>query len=225
MKFSFFYFQLSSLIRSRPIRVSSQCSQIPIARLQIRLLLRQPIKRAIRQAQRILNHLSRRQRQPLADTHIGELPLLQHLQHHQILVARVLDEVRVGRRDIAYVTGRVVEGLRAGRRHVDGDAAGSLNEVVPLVGREVPVHLAHPAGFDGQQGRREIGGDGEGARVDYLDGAAGRGEGLLLRPVVSVGAVGWQDPGWARGVLRGDVCGRGGAVEDIELRVGQVVEC
>lgn len=50
----------------------------------------------------------------------------------------------------------------------------------PFVRGRVPVHFAHGAGLDGYQRGGEAACDGEGLRVEDLDGAAGDAVGLSL---------------------------------------------
>ena len=79
----------------------------------------------------------------------------------------------------AHVPGEVVE--RAGRvaAREDGDARAAADEVAPLVGVGVPVHLAHAAGRDGHVSGRDGLAEGEVGGVGDADGAArGRDGGL-----------------------------------------------
>jgi hypothetical protein len=63
----------------------------------------------------------------------------------------------------------------------DGDSRGSLDEEVLFVGGKTPVQFAHCARFDGYQCCCEIGGDGEGRRVDDFDGLLRRRKVLVER--------------------------------------------
>lgn len=93
-----------------------------------------------------------------------------------------------------------------------------------LIRGSVPVDLAHGTRLENNKCSREHGRDGESGRVEDLNGSAGSGEGLLLRPVVRV-SVGWRQRAGRRGdVLLGDVGGGRRAVEDEELLLRHVLE-
>lgn len=92
----------------------------------------------------------------------------------------------VGSRDVTYTSGSEVKGASGLRSLENGDSAAALEEVAPFVGGGVPVDFADGAGLDDDEGGGEVLGDGEGGRVEDLDGAAGDGVWLLLRPVVGV---------------------------------------
>ena len=77
----------------------------------------------------ILNHLLRRDPQPLVNANIRIPRRLQHLQEDQRLVARVLEVVRVGNGDVADVAGGEVEGAGGAWGLVDGEAGLALEEV------------------------------------------------------------------------------------------------
>ena len=123
----------------------------------------------------------------------------------------------VGDGDVADVAGGEVEGARVVGPCKDGGARRAGDEEGPLVRVEMPVDLAHRTRLDREEAHAEVGGDVEGRRVDDLHGAAGDGEGDLLREVIGVGLRLGQVSRGTGHVLRGDV-GRGGrAVEDVEL--------
>lgn len=83
----------------------------------------------------------------------------------------------------------------------------------------MPVDFAHGAGLDDHQR------GGEGERVEDLDGAAGKGEWVLARPVVGVcGFDGDLTGGGVNGVLLRDILWYWRAVEDVELVGGEVLE-
>lgn len=149
---------------------------------------------------------------------------LQHLYKHEVLVARVLDVVAVRLGEVRDVARAVVErgGLVRGREQ--GRAALALDEEAPLVARRVPVDLAHAAGLHGHHGGGEVGGDGEGQRVDDLDAAPGHLVRGLLGEVVRVAGRFGNDAAFARHVLRLDVLGGGGSGEDVQLVRGDLVE-
>lgn len=86
----------------------------------------------------------------------------------------------ITRGNISHISSRVIEGSGTAGCSIDGDTCGAGEEVIPLVRGEMPVHFAHGAGLDGDEGSGEVGGDGEGGCVDYFYGTAGDGvRGLL----------------------------------------------
>lgn len=88
--------------------------------------------------QRILHHQLRRQPDPLRQTHIGELGLLEDLDVDNILGADVLDVVARRDGDVGDVAGGEVHGHGGGGRNVGGHAGGAADEEVPFVGGGVP---------------------------------------------------------------------------------------
>ena len=103
------------------------------------------------------------------------------------------------------------------------------------------MHFAHGAGLDGDEGGGEAAGDGEGFRVEDLDGAAGDAVGLvncqrielwggivsayrLLGPVEAVGVLLGYQPRGTGLVLLLNVRWRGGAREDPQLVRGGFFE-
>jgi hypothetical protein len=208
------------LERPREVRLS----QVRVTRRDVLLIFWQIVQDVIRQAQRVLQHLLGRQAHPLRDRDVVELGRLQDLDHDDVVVAHVLDVVAVGLRDVADVAGLVVEGARAARGDERRHARASRDEEVPLVGRQVPVDLAHGAWADGDERGRDVGGDGEGLGVEDLDLAAFDAQRLLLRPVVGVALVYGGEAGGAGDVLRRDVAGHLRAGEDVQLVLGQVGE-
>jgi hypothetical protein len=134
----------------------------------------------------VLDNLLRSQSQPLSNRNIGELGRLENLEENQINVASVLDIVAVGSGDVANASGSEVKGASGLGGLEDGNSAASLEEVTPFVRGGVPVDFADGAGLDDDKGGGEVLGDGEGGRVEDLDGTAGDSVWLLLRPVVGV---------------------------------------
>lgn len=136
----------------------------------------------------ILDNLLGGEAQPLGDGNVVVAVRLQDLEVHDVGVASVLDVVAHGHGNIPDVAGLEVERARAFWRREDGHARLAADEVVPFVGRCVPVELTHGARLDGEEGGGEVGGYGEGLRVEDLDAAAGDFVGGLLTQVVGVGA-------------------------------------
>ena len=106
----------------------------------------------------------------------------------QCRVAGILEVMSKRRRDVADVASFVVERDRVARRCEERHAAGTLNEVAPLILRGVPlerkrirysslrqsrthVKLAHRVGLNGDLGDSNLLGDLEVARVGDLDRA------------------------------------------------------
>ena len=79
------------------------------------------------------------------------------------------------------------------------------------------MHLAHSPWLDADQSCRETAGNWKGSRVKNLDGAARNLEGLLLREVVGVLCLLWDDTGRACDVLFADVLGGWSTWEDPKL--------
>ena len=134
----------------------------------------------------VLDNLLRSQSQPLSDRNVRELGSLENLEENQINITSVLNIVAVGSGDVAHTSGSEVKGASGLGGLEDSDSAAALEEVAPFVGGGVPVDFADGAGLDDDEGGGEVLGDGEGGRVEDLDGAAGDGVWLLLRPVVGV---------------------------------------
>ena len=150
---------------------------------------------------------------------------LQHLDENEVDVARVLDVVAVRLGEVRDVARAEVERRGRVRRREQRPTALALDEEAPLVARRVPVDLAQGAGLHGHQGGREVGGDGEGQRVDDLDAAAGHLVCGLLGEVVRVALRLGQDAPFAGDVLRLDVLGSWRPGEDVQLIRRDVVEC
>lgn len=196
-----------------------QSSQVCVSSLDIRLFLGQIIKHTVWQAQGILDNLGWGESQPLRDTDIRKLLSLQHLEENDILSASVFDIVRVGGRDVADIAGSEIECARGGRRHEDSDARRALEEVIPLVRFQVPMHLTHSARLHSHKCSGEHRCDREGCGVDDLDRAARNRVWNLLREMVGIGLAYGQGTRRSSYVLCGDVGWGSGAVEDLIVSV------
>lgn len=167
-----------------------QRGHVERALLDVLLLLGEALPETLRDIEVVLDDLLGGEGEPLRGADIRKFGRLQDLEEDDVLGAGVLDVVAGSLRDVAHAAGREVEGAGRLGRLEDGDAGGPLQEVVPLGRGCVPVDLTHRAGLDDDEGGGEVGGDGEGGRVEDLDGAAGGLVGLLLGPVVGVRAGG-----------------------------------
>ena len=208
---------------SRPRKVRRR--HIRIALHNVRLRLGQLRNHIVGQVQRVLDNLRRRQAKPLVHGDVGELGRLQDLEQHEVVRARVLNVMAGRLRNVADAAGIVVERPGALRRLEDGDASRPGEEKVPLVAGEMPVELAHGARLDGDERGAEHAGDGEGGRVEDLDGAAFDLVWLLLRKVVRVALLFRQEAGWTGNLLLLDVVGSGRPRENPELAVWKIVKC
>lgn len=149
---------------------------------------------------------------------------LQHLQKHQLLIPRILDIMAARLREIPHITSAIIKRRGGTRRLEQGRPPLAADEKGPLVATGMPVDLAHAAGLHGDDGGGEVRGDGEGGRVDDLDGAAGDLVGRLLGEVVGVAVFEGDDAGGGGDVLLLDVLGGWGAGEDVEFVVWDVFE-
>lgn len=117
--------------------------------------------------------------------------------------------------------------IKRPRRRWGGEDCGArvpADEEVPLIAIGVPVDFAHCTRLDDHEGDAEVEGNGEGGRVDDLDGAAGYDVRVLLGEMIGVGIAG-NRASWASDILGGKIGGGGCAGEDVELRLGQILEC
>lgn len=180
--------------RSRGVSItegsSGQRGHVKRALLDVLLLLGEVLPPALRHVKVVLDDLLGGEGKPLGGADIGKLGRLQDLEEDDVLGTSVLDVVAGRLRDVADAAGREVEGAGSLGCLEHSDAGGSLQEVVPLRGGRVPVDLAHGTRLHDYEGGGEVGRDGEGGWVEDLDGAAGGLVGLLLGPVVGVGAGG-----------------------------------
>ena len=116
-----------------PLDRKIQRRQIRIPRLNKRLLNGQAIQQALRQAQRIFNHLLRAQAQPLAQAQIRVARRLQDLHIYNILSTHILDIMTIRNGDIANVASGKIKGARVVGPRKDGRARASRDEKGPLV--------------------------------------------------------------------------------------------
>ena len=86
------------------------------------------------------------------------------------------------------------------------------------------MDLAHASWLHGDDGRGEVGSDGEGCWVDDFHGSAGDVVRALVGEVVGVALGSGDDAGGCGGVLVFDVFWGAGAGEDVEVVFWDVVE-
>lgn len=125
-------------------------------------------------------------------------------------------------RDIPNVAGLEIERLRRFGRAEDGHTCLSLEVIVPFVRSWVPVDFTHRARVDGNKGGSEVVGDGEGGRVDNLDGSARDFIWLLLREVVRVPTLLGNDTVGTSCILLSNVLRCRCTREDVELSPGNI---
>lgn len=212
----------------------------------IHLLRLQSIQSTLRQSQRVRHDLLWGRSDPLAERHIWflvsevsrelvrrarnkegltrELIRLQYLDKDQILIAGVLDIMAVRLREIPHVSSTEVKGSGGAGRGKQSRSTLALDEECPLVAGRMPVNLAHAAWMHGDHGSGEVVGDGEGQRIDDLDGSAFHLVGGLLGEMVGVALALGNNARAAGHILLADVGWRGRAGEDVQFVLGDIVE-
>ena len=120
-----------------------------------RFLLAQGVHELRVAVQARADQLRRRESQPLIERDVGEVVALEDLQEPQRRVAGVLDVVTHGEGDVADIVGLEIECARLAGRREHAHACLALDVVLPFVGIRMPVQLAHPAGLDLDQRRRD----------------------------------------------------------------------
>lgn len=198
--------------------------EVGVASLEDGLLLGEGLNNLRRDVQVVNDGLLGSQGKPLSNRDIGEVGSLQDLKEDEILSTSVLDVVSISLGDVTNITSSEIESVGRARGLVDSSTTSTLQEVVPLVGRRVPVKLSHSTRLNSDQSSRECGSNGESGGVQNLDGTSGGFECLLLRPVVCVAGGAGQDAVGASDVLLANVLRLRSSVEDVELVVGQVLE-
>ena len=118
-----------------------------------------------------------------------------------------------------------VEGTGGAGGGEDCHAAFAGDEERPLVGSQVPMHLAHRTGLESEESHGEVVGDWEGGRVDNLHLTPIHSEWLLLREMVGVALIFGHKASGSVDLCRSFLQGRERrAFKDVQLAVGNCVK-
>lgn len=157
--------------------------------------------------------------------HTSEPRCSQHLDKNQVLVASILDVVTVGLWEVTNISTHIVESSRLIGRREKRRSPLAFDKVGPFVTSGMPVNLAHTTRLDSHDGGGEIRRNGEGKRVDNLDGSARNLVSRLLGEVIRVALSAWHKACSCADIFLFDILWRRGSSENVELVFGNLVKC